>query len=132
MLVPVLTVLFILICPLIVLIVLMQDPKGGGLAGVLGGAGGSSAFGAKTADVVMKVTVVLGIAFFLLSIVLGITLKGGKLGTTTVLSPDEAPVTAPVEAGGTDEAETTGEPPAPPAGAGEAEAAPSQSGTVAE
>jgi preprotein translocase subunit SecG len=93
MLVTILTVLFVLICPLIIAIVLMQDPKGGGLAGALGGAGGGSAFGAKTADVVMKTTVTLGIVFFLLSIALGLTLKK-PLSESIVNLEDGAPVAA--------------------------------------
>ncbi len=85
-------ILFVLICPLIVFIVLIQEPKGGGLAGALGGAGGVSAFGAKTADVVMKTTVVLGVVFFLLALLLGIKLRQVPAGPGTSLSP--APSTA--------------------------------------
>ena len=94
--VTILVVLFILICPLIIFIVLMQDAKGGGLAGALGGAGGGSAFGAKTAGVVMKTTVALGIVFFLLALALGLTLKEPLGVNATDIGP-EAPVTLPVE-----------------------------------
>ncbi len=94
MLVTILTVLFVLICPLIILIVLMQDPKGGGLAGVLGGAGGTAAFGAKTADVVMKATVALGIVFFLLALALGLNLREPTAAIRTDLGR-EAPAQAP-------------------------------------
>ena len=76
MLVSVLSILFILICPLLIFVVLIQDAKGGGIAGVLGGAGGGSAFGAKTADVVMKVTIGLGVLFFLLSIGMSFAVRG--------------------------------------------------------
>lgn len=37
-------------------IVLIQRGKGGGLAGAFGGAGGSSAFGSRAGDQMMKVT----------------------------------------------------------------------------
>ncbi len=86
--VSVLTIVFMLICPLIIFIILVQDPKGGGLAGVFGGAGGSAAFGAKTADVVMKATVSLGIVFFVLALVLGISLKQTSTGPETTLVPE--------------------------------------------
>jgi len=91
----VLVILFILICVLIIGIVLMQDPKGGGLAGVLGGAGASSAFGAKTADVVMKVTIGLGIVFFALSLLLGYYYRVEKV--TTGPLPAQ-PLLPPIEA----------------------------------
>jgi len=44
---------FFLIC-----LVLIQRGKGGGLAGALGGAGGSSAFGTKAGDVFTRVTMI--------------------------------------------------------------------------
>jgi len=42
----------------LILLVLVQRGRGGGLAGALGGAGGQSAFGAKAGDVFTKITVV--------------------------------------------------------------------------
>ncbi len=41
----------------IILLVLVQRGKGGGLTGALGGMGGQSAFGAKAGDVFTKITV---------------------------------------------------------------------------
>jgi preprotein translocase subunit SecG len=41
---------------LLMLIVLIQRGKGGGLAGAFGGAGGSSPFGSRAADQFVKVT----------------------------------------------------------------------------
>jgi preprotein translocase subunit SecG len=41
---------------LLLLIVLIQRGKGGGLAGAFGGAGGSSPFGSRAADQFVKVT----------------------------------------------------------------------------
>lgn len=58
---------FILICVLMMLVILIQKPKGGGLSGAFGGAGGSAsaAFGAKTGDVLTVITVGLFVAFLL-------------------------------------------------------------------
>jgi len=50
------------VCVLLVLLVLIQKGRGGGLSGAFGGAGGNTAFGAKTGDVLTWVTS----AFFLL------------------------------------------------------------------
>lgn len=59
------TVVFIGLSGLLTLIILIQKPKGGGLAGAFGGAGGSqqAVFGAKTGDVLTWVTVFLFVAF---------------------------------------------------------------------
>jgi preprotein translocase subunit SecG len=46
----------------LVLIILVQRGKGGGLAGALGGLGGQSAFGTKAGDLFTKVTI--GVAGF--------------------------------------------------------------------
>ena len=42
----------------IILLVLVQRGRGGGLAGALGGPGGSSAFGAKAGDTFTRITIV--------------------------------------------------------------------------
>ena len=64
-----LALLFISIAVLIVLVVLVQRGRGGGLAGAFGSGGGSSsAFGTKTGDVFTTATVILFVVFMLLAI----------------------------------------------------------------
>jgi preprotein translocase subunit SecG len=46
----------ILLSLILMLIILIQRGKGGGLAGAFGGAGGSSAFGSRAGDTFTKVT----------------------------------------------------------------------------
>ncbi|HYW80507.1 MAG TPA: preprotein translocase subunit SecG, partial [Thermoguttaceae bacterium] len=46
----------------LILLVLVQRGKGGGLAGAFGGAGGQSAFGTKAGDLFTKITI--GVAAF--------------------------------------------------------------------
>jgi preprotein translocase subunit SecG len=41
----------------LILLVLIQRGKGGGLAGALGGVGGSSPFGSRAADTITRVTI---------------------------------------------------------------------------
>jgi preprotein translocase subunit SecG len=82
--VTILSILFIIICPLMVAIVLIQEPKGGGLAGVLGGAGGASAFGAKTTDVVFKATIILGCLFFAIALMMGYMLHATEAQKPTI------------------------------------------------
>ena len=62
----ILAILTIGTCSFLMLVILIQRGRGSGLAGAFGGAGGSSAFGAKTGDVLTWATVI--IAFFFLSL----------------------------------------------------------------
>ncbi|UCC32330.1 MAG: preprotein translocase subunit SecG, partial [Phycisphaerales bacterium] len=51
------------------IVILLQRGRGGGLAGAFGGAGGTSAFGAKTGDVFTWITVVVATTFVLLAVI---------------------------------------------------------------
>ena len=67
----VLTALFL------ILLVLIQRGRGGGLTGVLGGAGGQSAFGTKAGDVFTRITV--GVAAFWIGLcILALNLLGQR------------------------------------------------------
>ena len=52
----------------LILLVLVQRGRGGGLAGALGGMGGSSAFGAKAGDVFTRITIVAAAVWIFLCI----------------------------------------------------------------
>jgi preprotein translocase subunit SecG len=59
-------VLFILVSLVMVLLILVQKGRGGGLSSAFGGTGANTAFGAKTGDVLTWATsVVFGIFLFL-------------------------------------------------------------------
>jgi len=58
---PVLNVLILLVGLFMILLILIQRGKGGGLAGAFGGVGGSSAFGSRAGDTFTRIT--LGVAF---------------------------------------------------------------------
>ena len=82
----VLTILFIVVSAAMVLIILVQRPQGGGLAGAFGGAGGTggdTVFGGRVGDALTYMTVVAFIAYLGLAIglnLLGITkIKLGNL-----------------------------------------------------
>jgi preprotein translocase subunit SecG len=62
----VLTVVLLLAGIFLMLLVLIQSGKGGGLAGALGGAGGSSAFGSRAGDTFTKVTIYTAAVWVLL------------------------------------------------------------------
>ena len=58
----------IVVCFFLMLVILLQKGRGGGFSGAFGGAGGTSAFGAKTGDVFTWITVVVAGVFVVLTI----------------------------------------------------------------
>ncbi len=76
----ILLIIFIPVCILLILIVLLQAGKGGGLAGAFGGAGAQTFLGARGAvDFLSKLTIYLAIAFMALALILSLT-YGGRRG----------------------------------------------------
>src|SRR5205085_2060009 len=51
----------------LILLVLVQRGRGGGLTGALGGMGGQSAFGAKAGDLFTRITIVVAAVWIVLS-----------------------------------------------------------------
>ena len=65
-----LCILWIFVSLFLVLIILLQRGKGGGLAGALGGVGGSSAFGTKAGDIFTRITVGVFAVWLILAMML--------------------------------------------------------------
>jgi len=82
--------LHIIICILLVLVILMQASKGGGLAGAFGGPGGMGAiFGGRgAATFLSKVTTVLAI-LFMLSCIFQVIISKTRYGTQQSLLQQE-------------------------------------------
>lgn len=57
----VMQMLLLLTSIFLMLLILVQRGKGGGLTGALGGSGGSSAFGAKAGDAFTRITIVVAL-----------------------------------------------------------------------
>jgi preprotein translocase subunit SecG len=75
-----LIVLIILTCTLLVLVVLAQNPKGGGLASNFGGAGSSQLMGVKkTGDLLEKLTWGFAIALIVLSLSVTLVMKPAEM-----------------------------------------------------
>ena len=68
--VSVLNVFLILTSLFLILVVLIQRGKGGGLAGAFGGAGGSSAFGSRAGDAFTRFTIIVASIWVLLIMIL--------------------------------------------------------------
>jgi preprotein translocase subunit SecG len=75
----------VLVCGLLIVVVLLQSGKGGGLAGAFGGAGGVGAVfgGQSAASFLTKATRYLAIGFMLTSLVLALIARG-SLGAGTI------------------------------------------------
>jgi len=69
-LIGILTFILILVSLFMVLVVLAQKAKDGGVGAALGGGATEAAFGAETGNVLSKATINAAIAFFVLSFVL--------------------------------------------------------------
>ena len=95
----ILTVVLIFVSVFIVLIVLAQKSKDGGMGAVLGGGAAEAAFGADTTNVLSKFTIYASITFF----VLAFTLYLGRIyershareGANNALPSIAAPATPP-------------------------------------
>jgi len=62
-------ILLFLTAVFLIMVVLVQRGRGGGLAGALGGMGGQSAFGAKAGDLFTRITMVVATFWIVLCIV---------------------------------------------------------------
>lgn len=79
-----LTILIAIICVLLMAVVLIQNPKGGGVDSTFGGQGANQMFGAaKSADFIEKLTWYLAAALFVLCILT--SLMVGSTGAEDVL-----------------------------------------------
>ena len=88
--------LYVLICFLLLVVVLLQQGKGGDIASAFGGSGSQAAFGARAgATVLTRATTVLGALFMVGAMFLAIV---GQRGPGSLLSGIDAPVeTVPAE-----------------------------------
>jgi preprotein translocase subunit SecG len=101
----------------LILLILVQRGRGGGLVGAFGGGGGQSAFGAKAGDLFTKITVVTVSIWIVGCIILLLAMKqggvaGGKWGfdenrtsapPAAATTETGAPVTTPTPASGPQE-----------------------------
>ncbi len=112
-----------LLCAFLILLILIQRGKGGGLAGAFGGMGGQSAFGTKAGDTFMRVTIVAAAVWFLMCIGIHIAFKPSDAKDSGLFSNKSA-------ASSTDSGVGTGE--RTGAGAGASANTETQSGTTAD
>jgi preprotein translocase subunit SecG len=96
---PFLNIILFLLGLFLILLVLIQRGKGGGLAGAFGGAGGSSAFGSRAGDAFTRVTIFVA-AFWLLLIMImikGIQPLPPRDDVPVVIAPSSPSTDSPTE-----------------------------------
>lgn len=87
----ILQVLLLLLGLFMMVVILLQRGRGGGLAGAFGGLGGQSAFGTKAGDVFTYITIGTAIAWVVLAGVSGITLRAAAEHRAQQLGPGLPP-----------------------------------------
>jgi preprotein translocase subunit SecG len=78
------TSLFAIVSAFMILLILIQKGRGGGLASAFGGAGGNTAFGAKTGDVLTWATSVVFGIFLVLAITMNLIANSINAKRTTI------------------------------------------------
>jgi preprotein translocase subunit SecG len=82
-----LTILIAIVCVLLMLVVLIQNPKGGGIDSTFGGQSANQMFGAaKSTDFIEKLTWYLAIALFALCIITTLMVGGGVVEDPQLLT----------------------------------------------
>lgn len=76
--VSLLTAVYFITSAILIIVVLMQEPKGGGLSSAFGGSGLDTAFGASIGRKMSSFTVYLAVFFVVLTVVLAILCKTGS------------------------------------------------------
>ena len=89
----VITVLYVLVCFLLVLVILLQQGKGGDIANAFGGGASQAVFGARSgATVLSRATTVFAVLFIVGALVLTIMAQRGP-GSVLGSRPGPAPAT---------------------------------------
>jgi preprotein translocase subunit SecG len=94
----ILLTLFVVLSLFLILLVLIQKGRGGGLSAAFGGVGGNTAFGAKTGDVLTWATSVIFGVFIVLGISLNLLANRIHEQNTNLTAGVEQPATQPSSA----------------------------------
>ena len=90
----------------LIVLILLQRGRGGGLAGSFGGMGGQSAFGTKAGDIFTRVTVVVAVIWIVLACICILVVRAAATGRRVHDKPGDADAVLTAPAG--DKDKTTG------------------------
>jgi preprotein translocase subunit SecG len=97
--------IYVIVCLTLMLVVLLQQGKGGDIANAFGGGSSQAAFGARSGATVLSRTTAIAAAVFMIgAVILGVMGQrgpGSVLGTINVPAPVPTPVTTPAPAAAT-------------------------------
>ncbi len=114
--------LYVVACLVLMIVILLQQGKGGDIANAFGGGSSQAVFGARAgATVLTKVTAGLTVAFMGLALLLAVW---GSRGTSSVVGGVDGPPAVTLPAGATDIPATPAAAPSAPAAAPAATSAP--------
>ena len=82
-----LATLLVVVSLSMVLLVLIQRGRGGGLAGAFGGMGGQSAFGTRAGDIFTRITIVLAVVWVLMAGAMGMAMAEYTVSITARAIP---------------------------------------------
>ena len=89
------TVLYVVVCLVLLMAILLQQGRGGDIASAFGGSGSQTAFGARAgATLLTRVTTVTAVLFMMGAIGLGVLWQRGG-GSSVVSGKTAAPASAP-------------------------------------
>ena len=97
-LISALTAILVIVCVLMIGLILLQRGRGQGLAGAFGVGGMEEALGARAATTAQKLTAILGVAFLVLSVVVGLLRSARTSALPPTSSGKSAPKSAPAPA----------------------------------
>jgi preprotein translocase subunit SecG len=85
------SVIYVLVCLVLMLVILLQQGKGGDIASAFGGGGSQAAFGARSgATVLSRATTVLAVLFIVGALVLNILAQRGPASVVGGRAPQAA------------------------------------------
>lgn len=87
--------LLLVLASFLIVLILVQRGKGGGLAGALGGMGGQSAFGTKAGDLFTRITVGVAFVWIVVCVASVLLLRGSSQLRLDITPPANSAPAAP-------------------------------------
>lgn len=88
---------YVVVCLVLLMVILLQQGRGGDIASAFGGSGSQTAFGARAgATLLTRITTVAAVLFMLGAVGLGVIWQRGG-GGSSIMSGKSTPISAPAK-----------------------------------